>query len=321
MPQHKTVKHIINLPKGTFVDNILAIIKGLEKRRTQSNDIYYSLILADKETTIEARIWSDAFSSVPVEKLKQGLVVLVDGTINIFNNTPQLIISKAQILDNESYDTGLLFPLSDTAIEQLWLQLMDYINQISNLKLRHTLKTLFTSIDIQDKFKYAPGGEIVHHAYRGGLLEHTLEVTEIALSIYKHYADWANKDVIIAGALLHDIGKIFEYDQNSNKRTLSGYLIGHIVMGMELFNKYWGKDVAEDEKNLRQHIIHIILSHHSELEQGAVVRPATIEAAIVAQADLASSTVKQFAQEIGKVDPNTKQAPYNRFIRTKVIKL
>lgn len=321
MKKIQSISDIITLPKGTNIENVLGVIKSVEKRRTQSNDSYYHLILNDKQTEIEAKIWSDSFPFIQVDRLKQGRVVSLSGIISVFNNIPQLIINKAKILDEGEYDSSILFPLSNEEIESLWMQLLDYINQIDNLKLRHTLKSIFTSIDIQPAFKYSPAAEYVHHAYRGGLLEHTLEVTEIALSIYKHYENSAQKDVIIAGALLHDIGKIFEYDQNTNERTLPGYLLGHIVMGMEIFNKYWGKDNSKEEKRLRQHIIHIILSHHTELEYGAVVRPATIEAAIVAQADMASSTVKQFAQDIGKVDPSNNLAPYNKYIKTKVIKL
>ncbi len=316
-----TLKDIINQGNGTSFYDLIVLVNSVEKRLTQTNDTYYHLILADKDISIPAKVWPDSINFVPVNNLKQGDVIKISGTVNIYNGNTQLIIDKGVILHEGEYDESILFPLSSLQIKKLYQELLILIESVKNQKLRNTLQLIFTDKTIKDKFISAPGGEIIHHAYKGGLLEHTLEVADIALSIYKHYQDLCNKDIIIAGALLHDIGKIFEYNIKTKERTLSGYLIGHIVLGMQLFNKFWNNAEGDNDDNIRMQVIHIILSHHTELEYGAVVRPATIEASIVAQADMASSTVKQFAQEHIKINPDVNIGAYNKFIKTKVIKL
>jgi len=315
-----TLKEIINQNNGTAFYDLVVLVDSIERRLTQTNEAYYHLILADREASVPAKVWSDAINFVPVNNIKQGDVIKVSGTVNIYNGNPQLIIDKGIILHEGEYDDSILFPLSSLQIKGLYQDLLKLIESVKNKRLRNTLYLIFSNDSIKNKFIVAPGGEMIHHAYRGGLLEHTLEVADIALSIYKHYKDLCKRDIIISGALLHDIGKIFEYDIKTKERTLNGYLIGHIVLGMQLFNKFWNKAEGNSDDNIRIQVIHIILSHHSELEYGAVVRPATIEASIVAQADMASSTVKQFAQEHIKINSDVNIGTYNKFIKTKVIK-
>ncbi len=315
-----TIKDIINYEKGAELRDVIGIVKLIEKRKTNAGDPYYTLIIRDKDVEIEAKVWSNSIDRVPISSIDAGVVIAFNGTLDIYNNTPKVIIYDARVLDSHEYDEHLLFPLASEDIQELWAKLQDYIQQIQNERLKDTLERIFSDEKIKDAFQRTPGAEMVHHGYKGGLLEHTVETINMAVHFQSLYSEYADKDVVIAGAMLHDIGKIYEYAENG-KRTLIGHLIEHTVLGMEMFIKFWEQSDKPDNKAVKSNVIHVILSHHTELEYGAVVRPATIEAAIVAQADLASSTIKQYAQEQGKVDPTTKMAPYNKFIRTKVVKL
>jgi len=140
---------------------------------------------------------------------------------------------------------------------------------------------------------------------------------DIALALVKHYPE-AHRDMVVAGVLLHDLGKIVEYKTYRTKvsRTKSGYLLGHIYLGLEIIAKFLPEDFPPAYKD---HLFHIILAHHGELEFGSPVRPMTIEAIIVSVADNASSQVKIYQKELTTKKPNELGfGEYQKFIRTRV---
>lgn len=323
------IKELYNLPVDTHFDNLVSLIQKVERRKTMRNEDYFDLTLSDRSGQINAKIWRDSFVRIPVNKLQAGLVARISGRVASYAGSKHLVIESLKLLSEQEFDQSLIYRLTTDDIQQMWNRLKNFISQIEHKILRLTIDDIFES-DIGQSFKTGPAALVVHHNYRGGLLEHTLEVVDMALALYKHYTDYANKDVIIAGALLHDVGKILEYTEKKGQyvTTSKGMLLGHIILGVDIFIKSWDSvlnrlsitSTAQDS-NIRDHVVHVILSHHTELEFGAVVRPSTVEAAIVSQADMASSKIKQFAQEYEKLGDEAQVSQYNKYIKTHVIKI
>ncbi len=311
------VKDILEAVDGLDATKEVFIVESVNKHTTRNGKPYYRLVLKDKSGSILARIWQDYFPFCGINNIQAGDVIEVDFRTENYNDQPQVIITALKKADD--YNIADLIQASDKDIDLMFTRLYQLIDSVNDKNIKKLLVSIFKEdSDIVDKLKVIPAGEKVHHDYVGGLLEHSLEVVEIALSIYKHYKKVANKDLVIAGALLHDIGKIYEFDFKNFvfTRTKKGYLIGHIVMAVELINKKITQNFPEE---LRVQLVHIILSHHHDLELGAVVRPATIEADIVAMADYASSQVRQFQKELSTKRPDEQGfGEYHKFLKTKV---
>ncbi len=309
------VSDILDNAAGVSGKNEPFILEDIRQHMTKQGKPYYRLVLRDKTGTIVAQIWQDYFPFCSLATLQKGDVVQVDFVSESYNDQKTLTIRA--LAKAEEYNLSDLVASTNKNIDLLYTKLLNYIEAFSNKDLKKLLKDIFTDKQIAEEFRTMPAGERVHHDYIGGLLEHTLEVVEIALGILKHYPE-ADRDIVVSGALLHDIGKIYDYEFKnfSFRRSKKGYLIGHIVLAVELVNSFLPKDFDEE---LKLQLIHIILSHHHELEYGAVVRPATIEAAIVAMADYASSQVRQFQKAIVSNKPDDLGfGEYHKILRTKV---
>ena len=313
---HKQI-FIKDLKPNMQVNDEIFAVEAINIHKTRNGDPYYRLTLQDKTGDIGARIWQDYFPYCNIKDLKPGKVVAVDFETTEYNGKLQMVITRLRILNEGDYILGELIQSSDKDIDTMWEKFNRVIDSVENPHIKQLLKNIFSDPDIAERFKYSPAAEKVHHDFIGGLLEHTLEVLRYALTIAKDYPQ-ADKDIVIAGAMLHDIGKIYELgiEKASVIRTKVGYLIGHITLGVELILKYMPDDFPEE---LKVAILHIVLSHHTELEYGAVVKPATIEAAIVAMADVSSSTVRQFQKEITTKKPDELGfGQYHPFLGTKI---
>jgi 3'-5' exoribonuclease len=162
------------------------------------------------------------------------------------------------------------------------------------------------------KFKLAPAATSFHHAYRGGLLEHTLSVVNLCDKFATAYEN-INRDILISGAILHDIGKVIEYNNKTFKRTDEGKLLGHIAIGITIVDKK-AKKIREFPEKILNAIKHLILSHHGELEWGSPVQPATVEAVLLHYADNIDSKIQTF-MEMGQ---DKKGWQYNKSLRRNV---
>jgi 3'-5' exoribonuclease len=198
----------------------------------------------------------------------------------------------------------------------LWQKLESYINGIADTEIKAMLKTIFADSEINRRFKTFPAAEFVHHSFRGGLLEHVVEMLDISGSLKSYYEE-ANYDYVYAGIILHDIGKIFELAPvgAAIERTKEGYLLGHLILSFETLLRY-GKDL-DPEKLLN--LKHIVLAHHGVLEYGSPVIPATIEAAIVHEVDKLSSTTRTYQKVIRQSRENGHEfAEWDKILGTKV---
>lgn len=188
----------------------------------------------------------------------------------------------------------------------MWDEFLEYINSVQDKTIEQLLNALVEKYE--DKIKSSPAGKSVHHNYVGGLLEHIVEMLNLSEVICKLYPE-ANKNIVIAGIMFHDIGKIRELfvDGFRIDYTAEGKLIGHIPLGLKIFNEI---EQGVLKENTKLQIEHIILSHHYTLEFGSPVTPRTIEAVIVSKIDDLSSKVR-LVQKIltNNADSNSEFAP------------
>lgn len=273
---------ISDLKTGDQVFGETFAVKSYKKGATRNNKPFIDVELADNSGTIRGKIWSDDMAKA--QAAEEGDVVTVNGTVEDFMGTPQLKITN--LAKTKEYKLEDLQQKSQFDIEKMWADLEKKISDIKNPHLSALCKNIFDDKKTADDFKKSPAAYRVHHAYVGGLLEHTWEMLKMADALKAHYPK-INTDLVTCGILLHDIGKSFEFETETTiVFTDQGKLLGHIYLGAEKVKQNAPKDMPKD---LLSEVLHIILSHHGELEFGSPVVPMTTEAIAVFTIDHASA--------------------------------
>jgi len=266
------------------------LLRKKELLNTNNNKKYLSITIADKTGSIEGKMWN--LSGDDYSHISEGDVVYVIGRIEKFKNNLQVNVESLEKKDVKEDIYNELIPSTDKNVDNITAEIINFKNSIYSLEIKKLIdKTIFDE-DFLPLFQLAPAASKLHHAYRGGLIEHSLSVTILCDKFSKLYR-MVNRDILIAGAILHDTGKAYEYDNKTFNKTDEGKLIGHISMGLSLVDKKAAKIKNFPEKKLFA-IKHLILSHHGELEWGSPVQPATIEAVLLHFADNIDSKVESF---------------------------
>ena len=270
-------------------DQVLSffVVRKSELKTKKDGSPYLVLNLGDSSGRITATIWNDAKHLYDI--CREGTIVKVKGSVRTYGENLQLTVERIRPAEAaDSVSPAEFIPRASFDIDALYETLIVKIDSLQDPHLKHLLKTVFHNKETAEKVKTAPGGKLWHHAYAGGLLEHTMSVAAVCETVAAIYPA-LNRDLLITGALLHDIGKIEEYDVQKGfiDFTDRGRLHGHITMGArwieELISGFSGSEAFPEElKNL---VVHLILSHQGELEHGSPVLPATLEAIVLYYAD------------------------------------
>jgi 3'-5' exoribonuclease len=264
-----------------------------------------------------ARVWSDVLAKCP-GPFATGNHVFVQAQVESYLSELQLkvgyIISaevlRAQGKDLRNYDPDLLYLATPYDREELWQEL----RQLAESQIRPPLQELvLTVLDRhRDDFLVCPAARRYHHPYLGGLLEHTWFVTRHALASLAIYAD-LNRDLVLAGALLHDLGKIKELaNPVAPEATVAGRLLGHVVLGWDLVRAA-AQDLEFSDPTLLLQLEHIILSHHGEMEFGSPILPKTREALLVYFLDNLDAKLKMMSQHL---EGDTGEGDFTSYHRT-----
>lgn len=289
--------------------------QSMKSQKTGKN--YLSLVLSDKTGTISGKVWD---ISRDIQSFNEGDYIKIDANVQTFNNDLQLNIKKIRKAQEGEYDEADYIPTTDKNVNDLYTKLNDYINSIEDQYIKRLLTNIFIENNtIAENFKKHTAAKAMHHNYMGGLIEHTISVTAICDFFASHYDD-VNRDILIASALLHDIGKIKELSDFPNiDYTDDGELLGHIVMGSEFIGTEADK-IDGFPHQLRSLIQHNILAHHGEYEYGSTKLPRTIEAFILHCADDTDAKVKMFETAIADSPSNSVWAGYNRILARNIRK-
>lgn len=299
-------------PGDRFVGYYVVRSKQLEPFRDPSRGYYLTLIFSDRSGQLLGRVWEGA-EDVDAEVV-QGEVIKLDGEVETYLDRTQIRVLRIRPAAQGEYDIRDMLPSSSKDPEEMLTAMQTYIDQISNPHLRALVDIFYGDEDFMQLFRQAPAARLIHHAYIHGLLEHTLELLDLAETVLTLYPQ-IDSDLLIAGILLHDIGKVREYSWELDiDYTNEGRLIGHIVMADEMVSEAIHQ-IADFPEDLALPLRHMVLSHHGRYEWGSPRRPKTIEAIALHHLENLSAQVNRFALLIEKRPHGEEWTKYDRLLK------
>ena len=295
------------------------LVRQVEERATKDGKPFLALRLGDKSGVLEARVWNEVLKKCP-GPFAPGDYVAVEGRTEFYQGELQLIVSFIDTVERlrargrklEGFDPALLHLTTPHDREELWQELYS----LAQTRLGPPLKDLVLGLldRHREDFLSSPGAQLYHHPYLGGLLEHTWSVARHALQALAVYPG-LNADLVLAGAILHDLGKVKELAQpQAPERTPAGHLLGHIVLGWEMVREE-ARAQEFSPPDLLLQLEHIILSHHGALEFGSPVLPQTREAMLVYYLDEIDSKLKMMDQHLESAGAQGEFTSYHRVLK------
>lgn len=271
-----------DISENDNVDEVFLVRgKGLSVGKTGKS--YLVITLMDKSGEIEGRVWDDAenFSSL----FETDDFVKVKGKILAYMGKLQIKVASIAKVSENDIDVADFLPMAERGLDEMFADLLGIIDNIRNPYLKQLLNLMTGDPFIAENLKHAPAAKGMHHVYIGGLMEHVLSLCDLAVSVSDHYGEKINRDLLLAGAILHDIGKTRELSYSrSFSYTDEGKLLGHITIGVEMIDEKI-REIDGFPKDMAVLLKHMILSHHGEYEYGSPKRPKTLEATILSYLD------------------------------------
>lgn len=284
-------------------------LRSKDLRKTRSGEDYLDLTAGDATGTITGKMWPEAIRKWGHE-FKPGDFVKVEGKIEQFRERNQLVVEKIRVASaSEIPHIGSLVRATTFDTEALFLELTGKARELKPQEMAELVCQILERN--ADGFKSFPAARMVHHAYTGGLIEHVATVTRKveAIAVVEPAID---RDLAVAGALLHDIGKLRELNPAQRGRTFEGRLIGHLILGVEMIMEMALEKKLTDSRWLRD-LEHIVLAHHGELEFGSPVKPFTREAMLVHFVDNLDSRLKILEEALESMETDGFSA-YNKWL-------
>lgn len=276
------------------------LVKAKEVRSKKTGEPYLSLTLGDKSGELDAKMWDN------VEEVEAAFdrddFIKVKGLVQVYRNRPQLTIHKLRRCQDDEIDFADYFPKTTKDVELMFEELLGLVDGIETVPLRELLMSLLMDEEFATRFKQAPAAKSLHHAWIGGLLEHTLSLCKLCKLVASHY-DSIDVDLLLTGAVLHDIGKVYELNYSrSFSYTTEGQLLGHMILELDMVNEKIAQMEAFPRK-LKTLIQHLIISHHGEYEFGSPKLPMFPEALLLHCLDNLDSKLEAMRMVL-RTDPN-----------------
>ena len=274
--------------------------------RDGKNDQYLRLRLKDKTGSVAGNIWKDAAREA--ENFEIGDVIKIKASVVSYKGQTQLSVTKTRYADHSEYDISDFLTTSKRKPEEMAAELFGYIDSISNPFIQKLLRSIFDDKEFFNRYLAAPAAKSWHHNYMHGLIEHTLSVTKLCDFCSSMYP--VNRDLLISGAMLHDVAKVIEYnDSASIEFTDIGRMIGHLALSDQMLCEHAARILGFPE-DLLLHMRHLILSHHGEYEKASVRLPQTLEAIVLHLCDNLDAQSTGVAQLVEAMPPD---APWSEF--------
>ena len=311
------MKFIESLREGERLNDVY-LCKYKQSAVTKNGKPYENVILQDKTGTIDAKIWEP--NSMGIDDFDMMDYVAVVGDVSSFQGALQVSIKRVRKVREGEYDPANYLPVSEYDIEDMYKQLLTFVNGIKNPYLSKVVKHFFVDdLEFVKQFKFSSAAKSVHHGFVGGLLEHTLSVLKLCQFYVKQYPI-INEDLLYAAALCHDIGKVYELSAfPMNDYTDDGQLLGHIVMGCEMVGEQI-RSIPDFPKKLGNELKHCILAHHGELEFGSPKKPALVEAVALNFADNTDAKMETLKEIFRAAGETNDWLGYNRLLESNIRK-
>jgi 3'-5' exoribonuclease len=304
---------VSDLRAGQFVQDIF-YLKNRELRDKRGGGNFLILELVDRTGTISGKVWDDAKAMMDIAL--PGQYVRISGTVREYGGSTELAISDLIQIPPEQVSREDFIAKSRFNQDEMLAELKESFALITNPYLLKLVNNFFNDTEFTEQFKTTPGAATVHHAYLGGLLEHTVCMLRLSKDIAKVYPE-VDCPLLVTGIILHDVGKIKEYTYDKAiDHTYEGRLLGHIVMGYEMVSAKIDQ-IPDFPAELKRVLLHMILTHHGHLEFGSPKTPKFVEAFLLHILDYTDARVMMFLDVVEK-NKDVKWTEFHRFLETNV---
>ena len=287
-------RFVSQLKIGDSLEDEPFLLREVHVGSSKQGDPFLRLSLADKTGQINSVYWNvpDQVASW----VKPGQVALVDGKVGRYRDSPQIVVNSLVLHESPNMEDFLATASRD--FDEMLAELRTLVGSL-NQPYQSLASALLLDADFLPRFAASPAAKRMHHAYAGGLLFHVLSMARIGDWMVGHYPR-LDRDLLLTGVLLHDIGKVIEYDTTAGIQiTDDGHLVGHLVRGVIMVEAAAAELPDFPPPVLRQ-IVHLLVSHHGKVEWGSPVSPKTLEAVLLHQLDLLDSRVQGFLDFMGE---------------------
>jgi 3'-5' exoribonuclease len=306
-------QYVKDLKAGQSVQDIFYLV-GREVRDRRDGGSFLILALTDKSGKIYGKIWDNA--KQVIEYAIPGNFYQITGMVKEYGGENEIAVKDLTEIPLEQVAKNDFLPTSRFNSDELLAELKTYFKLIDNPNLTKLIDSFFADDEFVEQFKTAPGGARVHHAYLSGLLEHTVLMLRFSRGIEIAYPK-VDYQLLVAGIILHDVGKIKEYVYDKTiDHTYEGRLLGHIVIGYEMVKAKIDK-IPEFPDELKRVLLHMILTHHGQLEFGSPKTPKFVEAFLLHILDYTDARVMMFRDVVEK-NKGVKWTDYHQFLETNI---
>ena len=293
-------KWIADFQTGDEVEGFY-VLKTAASKTSNSGKPFLSASLADRSGAIETKMWDYAG---PVGTADEGSVVKIRGTVSEFRGSLQLILSRIRpVQEGDRYSLGDLVPVAPVDVDEAWQELMGLVDGLEDRDYAAVCRRVLERYG--ERFRTVPGGKSMHHSFVSGLLMHTLYMVRTADYLAGLYRDVVNRDLLLAGTLLHDAAKCDEFVTSPlglvTEYSVRGQLLGHLVMGAQSAAEAAGELGIPEEKSVL--LQHMLLSHHGDPAFGAAVRPMCAESELLSLIDLVDSRMEIYREALAETEP------------------
>ncbi len=288
-------------------------------RNTTRGDLYIAMFLSDRSGKVNSRMWQATeaiYNQLPSEGFVQ-----IRGKSELYQSAMQIVINDLVVIDADKVELADYMPRTDKDIAQMFTELKAMLEPVSHAGLKALVAEFLADTELMRRFCTAPAAMGMHHAYLGGLLEHTHSMMKVTTSILPHYPK-IQADLVLAAIFLHDIAKTMELSYTMGfSYTDTGQLLGHVVLGVEMVNDK-AAEIAQKgtpiDQDVLDNLLHIVVSHHGCYEFGSPKLPATAEAFMVNYIDDLDAKMNQVTNLIDNDPGNTNWTAYQRPLETKL---
>ena len=275
----------------------LFVVAAKQVKSKKNGELYLSIVLADRSGQLQANMWDNVADAI--DAFEQDDFVKVKGVIHKYNGRWQLTMHKVRRLGEQEIDYSDYIPKTTKDIEQLWRTLVEYVDSFENPWLKALVREFMSDEAIATAYKNAPAAKTLHHAFVGGLLDHVVSLFTVCDLTVRNYPQ-VNRDLLLTGAFLHDIGKIHELTyQRSIAYTTKGQLLGHMIIELEMLHERIARLPGFPDE-LKILIEHMIISHHGQYEFGSPKLPMFPEALMLHYLDDLDSKMEGMRAQFGR---------------------
>jgi 3'-5' exoribonuclease len=316
-------RYIAEMEPGEQIEDAIFVLADRDLRSTHSGGLYIHAVLRDRSGQVPARQWQATQEAY--DQIKRTALIRVRGRTESYKGSLQVILDGFEAASSEGVDLAELLPASKHDIPEMWERVKAILRTIADPDLLLLMKMYVEDDALVKRILRAPAAIKMHHAYIGGLLEHTLQLMELARVVVPRYPE-LSLDLVVVGLFLHDLGKVDELNYDSVfEYSSEGQLVGHIAQGVlqleskvQSFEAETGRSFPREKKWAIQHLI---LSHHGHHEFGAPRLPATPEAFAVHHLDVMDAKLNQALNAVrDDKDPDADWTSYIPALQTRLYK-